>query len=290
MKTYIWTISTRVFHWLFAFFIIIAFLTDDDELLSYHAIIGYSILILLLFRVYWGVWGPKHSKFSDFPFGLNSLKEFFKNISNSHKEYLGHNPAASYVMLGIYITTFLTIITGIFAFGIQEGKGILSFLTDSFLKKMELFEKTHEILSSLLIILILFHLLGLLSDRFLHPNNETLKSIFTGYKNIKKEENIKSNILQKVISLIFLIIFISFLIFSLLNKDNFLLISKYEVIDDKIKHKESYNNYTKYRAKEEEKLKKLIKNDNFDNKKYKNILTEVYEKNRLLLITKKETI
>ena len=60
-KSYIWSLPTRVFHLLFALFILIAFLTDDDKLLKYHAIAGYSILILLVFRVYWGYFGPKYS-------------------------------------------------------------------------------------------------------------------------------------------------------------------------------------------------------------------------------------
>ena len=47
-KSYIWSLPTRVFHLLFALFILIAFLTDDDKLLKFHAIAGYSILILLV--------------------------------------------------------------------------------------------------------------------------------------------------------------------------------------------------------------------------------------------------
>ena len=47
-KSYIWSLPTRVFHLLFVLFILIAFLTDDDKLLKFHAIAGYSILILLV--------------------------------------------------------------------------------------------------------------------------------------------------------------------------------------------------------------------------------------------------
>ena len=80
-KSYIWSIPTRAFHWLFVLFIILAFITaDEDRLLTYHAVIGYSVLILLFFRLVWGYIGPKHSRFKDFPLGISHVKEFLFNI------------------------------------------------------------------------------------------------------------------------------------------------------------------------------------------------------------------
>ncbi|XOB62186.1 cytochrome b/b6 domain-containing protein [Campylobacterota bacterium DY0563] len=232
MKSYIWSLPTRVFHWLFASFILLAFLSDEDNLLNYHAIIGYSIFILLVFRLFWGIVGPKYSKFSDFPLSIKALKEFLSNIF-THKEYAGHNPAASYVMIAMFIVTALTIISGILTFGIQEGKGLLSFLNNSYYKQMEIFEEIHEFCSTLLIILIVAHLGGIASDRLLKPKTKTLNSIFTGYKNLNIVKNVKLNILQKALAFIFLIIFISFLIFSFTNQGNLLLVSKYEPINYK---------------------------------------------------------
>jgi len=230
MKSYIWTLPTRVFHCLFAILILFAFLSDDDRLLTYHAIIGYLIFILLVFRFFWGVVGPEYSKFSDFVLNKKDLKEFFTNIF-THKEYVGHNPAASYIMIFMLIITFLTIISGILTFGIQEGKGLLSFLNNSYFKKMELFEKIHESLSTILIALIVIHLGGIFSDRLLKPKTKTLNSIFTGYKNLDKEVNIKLNIFQKILAFVFVLIFIAFFIFSFTNQGNLLLVSKYEPIN-----------------------------------------------------------
>ena len=39
------------------------------------------------------------------------------------------------------IIAFLTVITGILAFGIQEGKGILAFLNTPYFKEMDLFKE-----------------------------------------------------------------------------------------------------------------------------------------------------
>ena len=105
------------------------FLTDDDKLLKYHAIAGYSILILLVFRVYWGYFGPKYSLFRDFPANKSEAKEFLKISSMAllKTKYIGHNPLASYVMIAMLIVTFIVIVTGVLAYGIQDGKGLASF-------------------------------------------------------------------------------------------------------------------------------------------------------------------
>ncbi|QKJ28185.1 cytochrome b [Aliarcobacter cibarius] len=232
-KSYIWSLPTRVFHLLFALFILLAFLTDDDKLLNYHAIIGYSILILLVFRVCWGYFGPKYSLFKDFPANKNEAKEFLKNIFDDKQKYIGHNPLASYVMITMLVVTFIVIVTGVLAYGIQEGKGIASFLNDSFFKNMKLFKEIHEFFANFLIFLIVAHLAGIAVDRLLHKKHETLNSIATGYKMTVEDESIKVSFFQKLFAIFMFIVFIAFLIFNLYKPDNALVASKYEAIDYK---------------------------------------------------------
>jgi cytochrome b len=231
LKSYIWSLPTRVFHWLFALLILVAFLTDDDDLLTYHAIIGYALLILLGFRFFWGYLGPKYSKFKDFPLGIKNLKAFMRTILSSQQNFIGHNPAASYVMLGMFIVVFIVIVTGALTFGIQEGKGVFSFLNDSFFKKMELFEALHEFFANVLIALIAAHLIGIASDKLLHSKHETLQSIFTGYKVTQEKSSISLSLFQKFIAFIFFIALLAFLIFNLMQPKNILTASSYQSID-----------------------------------------------------------
>jgi cytochrome b len=230
-KSYIWSLPTRVFHWLFALLILAAFLTDDDKLLHYHAIIGYGVLILLTFRLVWGYLGPKYSKFKDFPFGFDKVKAFMLCFFNSEQKYIGHNPPASYVMMGMFIMVFIVIATGALTFGIQEGKGIFSFLNDSFFKKMELFEELHEFFANLLIVLIVAHLGGILTDKLLHGKQETLQSIFTGYKVTQEKSSITLSLFQKCIAFVFFVALLAFLVFNMIQPKNILVASKYQSID-----------------------------------------------------------
>ena len=234
-KSYIWSIPTRIFHSLFVVFILITFFTDDDDwVLKYHIIAGYLVLILLIFRFFWGFIGPKYSLFKDFPLGIQNVKEFLVNIFDVNQKYIGHNPLASYVMFAMLIVAFLTVITGILTLGVQEGKGILSFLNSSFFKEMELFKDIHELLSSVLIALIIAHVSGVLFDRLFHSKHETLKSIVTGFKVTQENESIKLNIFQKLFSFLMLVIFIAFLIFTLYQPNNILTASIHKPIDYKV--------------------------------------------------------
>ncbi len=230
-KSYIWTLPTRVFHAFFAVFIVIAFLTDDDNLLLYHAIVGYSVFILLFFRVGWGVFGPKYSKFKDFPLRKKQAKEFLPELLTDKSKYVGHNPIASYVMIGMLVTVFLIIVTGVLTYGIQEGKGIASSLNSTYFKEMELFEELHEFFTGILLALIAAHLGGVLVDKLLHGKNKTLNSIANGHKMTDEKEIVSLNIYQKTFALIMAVLFVSFLIFNLSTPKNVLTASIFKPIN-----------------------------------------------------------
>ncbi|MFV0564142.1 cytochrome b/b6 domain-containing protein [Malaciobacter mytili] len=233
-KSYIWSLPTRAFHWLFVVGILVAFLTDDDHLLNYHAIVGYALLILLAFRILWGVFGPKYSKFKDFP--TSEIKQYSSTIFSKESKYIGHNPAASYIMIIMLVCTFLIILTGVLTYGIQEGKGILGFLNETYFKNMKSMDNIHEFFANFFIFLIVLHLIGIVVDKVLHKEVETLKSICTGYKNSKEDKSIKLNIFQKLFAGLMFILLIAFLVFNLLNPKNMLVASINKPIDYKVQN------------------------------------------------------
>ncbi len=192
-------------------------------MLLYHAIAGYLLLITLFFRAGWGLFGPKHSLFKDFPIGKQKVKDFMLNIFETEQKYIGHNPPASYVMLAILLFTFIIIITGALTYGIQEDKGIFAALGTTSLKDLELFESLHELFATILYFLIGAHLLGILTDKLLHKENDTQNSIVNGYKSTKEENNIKLTLFQKIFASFCLIIFLIFLAYNIYNPLNILV-------------------------------------------------------------------
>lgn len=218
-KSYIWPLANRISHlFLIILFPVSYILGDFEELLSIHVAFGLTFGLILLFRFIWGFLGPKYSRFSDFNFSRKELKDYLFAVFVKTKEYIGHNPASSYAIVLIILLSFLTILSGMLTYGIQENHGVFSFLHSSFFKEMELFEEFHETFSNLLLIVILIHISGALIDKFI-KKSDTIDSMFHGYKKTKSPLHVKTNIFQKIYSFIWLF-FTLFAFYTLVFSEN----------------------------------------------------------------------
>ncbi|MDP3353718.1 MAG: cytochrome b/b6 domain-containing protein [Flavobacteriaceae bacterium] len=207
MKTYIWSIPTRIFHWLLAIGFTIAYiLSDFENFRNLHFAFGGFVGILIIFRLLFGLFGPKYSNFSDFPLGLKNQKEFIKTyFSKSPKLYPGHNPLASVIILCILFIGIICSISGYMLYATENN--VLNIgINEEFL------EESHEITANLFLVLVGIHLFGMMADKFFHSKTGTLNSIFTGYKNIESK-NTQLNSFHKIFSLLWFTI--PFIIFYL---------------------------------------------------------------------------
>lgn len=224
-QVYVWTLPTRLFHWLFVAMILGAWIsTNEDRWLSIHVAISSALAGLLLFRLIWGLMGPKYSRFNDFNFSISALKAYLLGIFNPSRTYIGHNPAASYIMIAMLATVALAIISGFLAYGIQENRGILAFLHTGAFSEMDLFKEIHEFFVNVLWVLIAAHIGGVMTDRFLHASDRTLTSIIDGHKNIEGESATLS-VLQKIVAIIGIGGSIGILIYALSVPNNPLIAS-----------------------------------------------------------------
>jgi cytochrome b len=215
MKTYIWSIPTRIFHWLLVIGMVAAYIVaEEEELLNVHSSIGYSVGILLLFRIIWGFTGPKYSRFSDFPIGISALKSFFADMKTSKSHSPGHNPAASVVMLGIILFSMIIVVSGVLLLA-SEGQGLFVFVQTGLSENS--LKETHEIAVNIVIGLVIAHLLGNLVDFISNKKTGTLQSMFTGYKNIEGE-SIKLNPFQKILATVGIISAIAIFPYSQINQ------------------------------------------------------------------------
>jgi cytochrome b len=178
MRTYIWTLPTRIFHWFLAIGFTIAYILGDfDNLENLHYAFGAFVGTLIIFRLLFGLFGPTYSNFNDFPIGINKLKEFFNTYFSKTKIYPGHNPAASVIMLLILIVGLICGISGYLLYATENNVFSIG-INEDFL------EESHEVLANLFLILIGIHLLGIFGDTIFHSKTGSLQSIFSGYKNI----------------------------------------------------------------------------------------------------------
>lgn len=209
MKTKIWSLTTRISHWLLALGFTIAYFTGENEWqMNYHYAFGALAGGILFFRIIYGFIGSKYSRFRDFPMSISQQIEFLKNYF-SKNTYVGHNPLASVVMISMMFVGVFTAFTG-YLWATETSQFLGFTLTE------EMVEESHEIGAKLFLILVFAHLAGILADTIFHRKTGTLASIFTGYKNVETEPE-NSSMFQKIFSIFWLGIpmFLAYLAFGL---------------------------------------------------------------------------
>ena len=200
-ETKVWDIFIRFFHWSLAFSFFVVYLTGDDENI-WHIYFGYTIGILLLLRIIWGFVGSKYARFSNFIYSPNTVVAYIKSLLYlTPKHYLGHNPAAGYMVLALLFLLTITTITGLKAYGL-EGKGPfaggsnISLISTAFAdddeheedeshskrdKEDDFWEEVHESAANVTILFIFLHIIGVYVSGRLHKEN-LVKAMITGKK------------------------------------------------------------------------------------------------------------
>ncbi len=118
----VWDLPTRLFHWLLAGLIVFAWWSAESDHLAWHKMAGSSIAGLLVFRVWWGLFGGSTARFSDF---LRGPKTVFAYLSGKTGEgRIGHNPLGALSVIALLLTTIVIVVAGLFAVdtdGLESG-------------------------------------------------------------------------------------------------------------------------------------------------------------------------
>lgn len=167
----IWDLPLRLFHWLFAASFAGAWLTaESDEWLSLHTFLGYLMLGLIAFRLVWGLIGSRYARFSSFPYGPRAgLTYLRQSLSGTAVRHLGHNPAGSQAVFLLLGLGLLVGLSGLFVQGGEEQHGAAAGVFGYALGKA--IKEGHELLASLMLLVVIGHLLGVALESWLHREN-----------------------------------------------------------------------------------------------------------------------
>lgn len=209
-KTYVWGIPTRLFHWLLVIALVGAYLANEDNL-TLHAALGYMAGLLVMFRLLYGVVGPRYSHFRDFSLSPGSQFEFLKSLTR-RRPHTGHNPPASLIMLCIMIVVLIVALTGLFTLAQEGQQGLFASLT---MPATIDFKELHEVCVNILIVLVILHLTGILTDLVLHKSDSALKSVFTGYKTGVEGEDARLSGIQKFFGFAWILVPLSAFLFTI---------------------------------------------------------------------------
>jgi cytochrome b len=116
-KRLVWDLPLRLFHWLFALSIIASYVTAKlgFDWMQWHFYLGYWTIGLLVFRILWGILGPRHARFSSFIHNPSAIWLYLKGMFNPNStRSIGHNPVGGLMVLLMLLLVAIQAGTGLY--------------------------------------------------------------------------------------------------------------------------------------------------------------------------------
>ncbi len=104
----VWDLPSRLWHWaLFGFlaFSVYSGLTGSIALMDWHLRSGYAVLVLLLFRVAWGIWGGSYVRY----------RIYWQCLRQLGPEPESHTRPGVLMLLALLLLLGIQVATGLFA-------------------------------------------------------------------------------------------------------------------------------------------------------------------------------
>ena len=131
VETRLWDGPVRVVHWALVVLLLVAWLSAGENMTA-HRWSGYAVTGLVIFRIYWGVFGSQTARFASFVKGPKAVAAYARTLaSRQGVETPGHNPLGALSVVAILILLAVQASLGLFAVdidGIESGP--LSHLVD----------------------------------------------------------------------------------------------------------------------------------------------------------------
>lgn len=181
-KIRVWDPVVRLFHWILVISFAVAYVTEED-FLSLHVWAGYVILGLLVTRIIWGFVGSQHARFSDFIYRPAAVVQYLKDtLILRAKRYIGHNPAGGAMVILLLISLLLTVFTGLVVYGAEDQAGPLAgWFAGAHSAWGDIAEEVHEFFANFTLLLVVFHVLGVIVESLVHKEN-LVSAMITGFK------------------------------------------------------------------------------------------------------------
>jgi len=175
----VWDPLIRIFHWSLVLFFSIAFITEDDWL-DLHVQAGYAVMLLIGFRLIWGLVGTSPARFFSFVKPPSVVIAHLKSMLKLHpKHYLGHNPVAAVMVVALLISILLVSFSGLITLA-AEGQGPMAGTLFSNWNA-DWMEEIHEFFANFTLLLVFGHVAGVVISSLLEGEN-LIRAMITGRK------------------------------------------------------------------------------------------------------------
>jgi cytochrome b len=114
----VWDLPTRLFHWSLVLAVAGLWWTGERGPIETHALLGYFVLALLLFRIFWGLFGSETARFASFLRGPGAGMEHVRHLlaRGPLPHPAGHNPLGGWSVILLLIVLIILSITGLFLY------------------------------------------------------------------------------------------------------------------------------------------------------------------------------
>jgi cytochrome b len=164
----VWDLPLRIHHWALAASVLIAWCTANifDFV---HEIAGYTVIVLLGFRLFWGFAGNRYARFRNFVRPLRTVFAYLRQVMRGETgRYLGLNPAGAAMAVALLALLAVSSVSGWMQ------------ITERYFG-VEWVERVHTWSSNLVLILVVLHVLGVGLMCALQKEN-LVRAMFTGRK------------------------------------------------------------------------------------------------------------
>lgn len=192
----VWDLPIRIFHWLLVLLFIAAYVTNalGPNYFQYHLWTGYAVIVLVSFRIIWGLVGTYHARFINFIHNpITTVQYTFATLKNIEKHYAGHNPLGAIMVVLLLVAILIQAVTGLFTNDEILNLGPLyAYVTDELSLQLT---SIHRQLFYWISCAILIHIIAVFIHVFFKKEN-LIKAMFTGKKpaeGLEKAESIGSS-------------------------------------------------------------------------------------------------
>jgi cytochrome b len=182
----VWDLPTRAYHWAIVLLVVIAWATTWGEgwVFALHRFAGYGVLVLLVFRLFWGVCGNEHARFANF---VSPPKDVWRHLRKlllfSSPRLVGHSPLGGWIVLVFFAVLAGIVITGLFA---SDGESVGPWASAVAPFTGSAMREIHEGLANLLLLLGAAHIVGVILRSFLARDN-LIRAMWTGRRIVADE-------------------------------------------------------------------------------------------------------
>jgi len=122
----VWDLPVRLFHWALVALLGFSWWSGHAHQMDWHRRSGYTILALLVFRIYWGFAGSRTARFAEFIKGPGAVVAYVRTLPDRKgaPDRPGHNPLGGWSVAALMLVLIAMVGAGLFSVdvdGLESG-------------------------------------------------------------------------------------------------------------------------------------------------------------------------